>query len=112
MVAKDYFMEQRKAARLGCVVPVEGKADSVFADVRTIDISNGGIGFVSSQVLPLRKRIAVELLLEADADPVLVMGEVRWVRKIKDSEHFRVGMKFIRSVEQGSRTRLKSYFEE
>jgi len=105
-------MENRRASRQSCLVPVDSKPGTIFDQVRTVDISPGGIGFVSSAKLPLRKKIAVELLLTPDADPVLVLGEVRWVKPIAESELYRVGMKFVKSVADNSRTRLKQYFQE
>ncbi len=104
--------EQRKTYRQSCLVPVDSQNGSPFSGIRTIDISRGGIGFVSGQALPLRKKIAVELLLTQDADPVLVMGEVRWVRPIAKTNLYRIGMKFVKSVAEGGRTRLNQYFRE
>ncbi len=111
-VAMSKTNEHRRALRQSCLVPIDSKAGSPFSNVRTVDISRGGIGFVSQCALPLRKKIAVELLLTPDADPVLVMGEVRWVKPVADGDLFRVGMKFIRSVAEGGRARLKQYFRE
>ena len=104
--------EQRKINRQSCLVPVDSNPETVFSNIRTVDISRGGVGFISSAALPLNRRIAVELLLSPDADPVLVLGEVRWVRPIANSALFRVGMKFVKSVAEGGRTRLNQYFRE
>jgi len=102
---------QRKNERQSCLVPVEGRTDSAFADIRTVDISHTGIGFVSRSALPLRKKIAVELMLAPDSEPVLVLGEVRWIKPMANSSLYRVGMKFVKSVAEGGRTRLKKYFD-
>ena len=100
--------EQRKAKRYGCAVPVDGKEGSVFDHTKTVDISRNGIGFISDTALPLNEKIAVEIALSPDGEPVVVMGVVKWVRKLTDSEQFRIGMTFAQ-VLSGSQTRLNKY---
>ena len=100
--------EQRKAKRYNCTVPVDGKEGSVFEHTRTVDISRNGIGFVSDTALPLNQKIAVEIALSADGEPVVVMGVVKWVRKLTDSDQYRIGMTFA-EVLSGSQTRLNQF---
>ena len=85
---------KRKTPRFDCFVPVEGKASSVFSSTKTVDISRDGIGFLSSRPVALKERIAIELALKPDTDPVLVIGEVKWVRKLSDSDQYRIGLTF------------------
>ena len=100
--------DQRKAKRYNCIVPVDGKQGSAFDHTRTVDISRSGIGFVSDTALPLNQKIAVEIALSPDGEPVVVMGVVKWVRKLSDSDQYRIGMTFAQ-VLSGSQTRLNQY---
>jgi c-di-GMP-binding flagellar brake protein YcgR len=97
--------DKRKARRFNCLVPVDGKSGSLFSSTKTIDISKDGIGFISNHTIPLHEKIAIELALSPEAEPVLVIGEVKWVRKITDSDQFRVGLTFS-DVIDGSRDEL------
>ena len=101
----DNSSDKRKTRRFNCFVPVDGKEGSHFSAAKTVDISRDGIGFVSSRALPVNERIAIELALKPDTVPVLVIGEVRWVRKISDSEQYRIGLTFA-DVIDGSRDQL------
>ncbi len=100
--------EKRKEERFECFVPVEGKEGTSFDSTQTIDISKNGIGFISSKSVPLDKKIAVELVLNPPSDPLVVLGQVKWVRQISDSENYRVGMWFS-EVLSGSSSRLVKY---
>lgn len=100
--------EQRKAKRYNCTVPVDGKQGSPFDHTRTVDISRNGIGFISDTALPINQKIAVEIALSPDGEPVVVMGVVKWVRKLTDSDQYRIGMTFAQ-VLSGSQTRLNQY---
>lgn len=104
--------EHRKIDRTACFVPIDGKEGGIFDDIHTVDISRGGVGFISSQPIPLHKKIAVEVELGSGKDPVLMMGEVRWVRPFKNANAYRIGMKFIKVLSLGSRSRLTQYFGE
>jgi c-di-GMP-binding flagellar brake protein YcgR len=101
----DNFSDKRKTRRFNCFVPVDGKEGSHFSATKTVDISRDGIGFVSSRALPVNEKIAIELALKPDTVPVLVIGEVRWVRKISDSDQYRIGLTFSDVIE-GSREEL------
>ena len=102
--------EKRKNKRYQCHVPVDSKQGSSFDASQTIDISRDGIGFISPHVIPLNEKIAVEIALTPDSDPVLVLGMVKWVRKITDSDQYRIGMSFL-EVLSGSPRRLGKYFQ-
>ncbi|MBI3602380.1 MAG: PilZ domain-containing protein [Candidatus Omnitrophica bacterium] len=102
--------DKRAEPRRNCFVPIEGKTDSSFDQTQTVDISRHGIGFLSSYPHSMNEKIAIEIQLKADTDPVLVIGIVKWVRKLSDSEQYRVGLTFS-EVLSGSPTRLDRYFE-
>ena len=97
--------DKRKTRRFNCLVPVDGRKDSAFSSTKTVDISRDGIGFVSDHSIPLHEKIAIELALRPDAEPVLVIGEVKWVRKISDCDRYRVGLTFSDIID-GSRDEL------
>ncbi len=100
---------KRSEDRYNCFVPVEGKTGSEFDQTRTVDISRHGIGFLSAHPIPLNQKIAVEIALKPNTEPVLVVGVVKWVRKISDADQYRVGMTFSEII-SGSSTRLDKYF--
>jgi hypothetical protein len=100
---------QRTEERYNCYVPVEGKSGSEFDETKTVDISRHGIGFLSTHPIPLNQKIAVEIALKPNTEPVLVVGVVKWVRKISNSDQYRIGMTFSEII-SGSPVRLDKYF--
>lgn len=100
---------KRKNERVSCLVPIEGKRGSLFDRTKTVNISQGGLGVVSQGRIPLNKEIAIELSLKEEEEPIVVLGKVRWVTSIAQSEFFRVGLSF-ENILRGSRARLKEYF--
>jgi len=102
---------KRSEQRVNCFVPVESKTESSFDNTQTVDISRHGIGFISSHSHNINERIAIEIQLHPNTDPVLVVGTVRWVRKISDSDQYRVGLNYD-EVLSGSPKRLDRYFKE
>jgi len=112
ILLEEHAMEHRKAIRHKCFVPVEANTTSPFSDLCTFDIGKGGMGLVSRKKVPVHKHIAVEVDMVANGDPALVMGEVRWVRKDYETGTYKVGLKFIKVLSSGSRTRLKTFLGE
>ncbi len=102
-------VNQRVEARYNCFVPVEGKAGSEFDQTKTMDISRHGIGLISSQNVGINQKIALEIVLKPNTEPVMVIGVVKWVRKLDVSEQYRVGMVFSEII-SGSSTRLDKFF--
>jgi len=100
---------QRIEARYNCLVPVEGKEGSEFDKTKTLDISRHGIGFLSSHPVGINQKIALEIVLKQNTEPVMVIGVVKWVRKIEVSDQYRVGMVFSEII-SGSSSRLDKYF--
>ncbi len=95
-------MNKRRNIRQRCAVPVEAKAGTAFAKTTTLDISQGGIGFLGPR-LPLRRKIAVEILLPSQS--VLAVGKVCWSKR-ENSKLYRFGFKFSKSL-SGSLPELK-----
>ena len=100
---------KRTENRKNCFVPVESKTESSYDSTQTIDISRHGMGFLSSHPHNLNERIAIEIQLKPNTDPVLVIGTVKWVRKISDTEQYRIGINYD-EVLSGSPKRLDRYF--
>jgi c-di-GMP-binding flagellar brake protein YcgR len=101
---------KRSETRHNCFVPVESKSDSSFDQTQTVDISRHGIGFISPHAHNINERIAIEIQLNANTDPVLVIGTVKWVRKLSDSDNYRIGLNYDEII-SGSQRRLDRYFE-
>lgn len=103
--------DHRKSARKVCLVPVDGKKGSVFDLTQVIDISKGGLGFVSEHRIPVNKEVPIEIETTPEGKPIIVIGKVQWVRRIMNTKSYRVGVTF-KDVLQGSKTRLADYFKE
>ncbi len=86
--------EKRKAKRFICQVPVMCKKGTAFDNSQTIDISKGGVGLVSHKFIPVNTQMILEIALSPNSDPVLALGQVKWVRRIPVSDNYRVGMHF------------------
>jgi len=102
---------RRKNKRYDCFVPIDTKKGGQFDMSQTVDISKGGVGFVSHKSIPLNKEVAMELVLSETGESVLVMGKVKWVVPIKNTETFRVGFIF-NDIMQGSKIRFGAYFKD
>ena len=102
-------VNQRSENRRDCFVPVEGKDGCEFDCTKTFDISRHGIGFLSSQPVAINQKIALEIVLKPNTEPVMVIGVVKWVRKIEVSNQYRIGMVFSEVI-SGSPVRLDKYF--
>ena len=102
---------KRSERRHGCFVPVESKAGSAFDDTQTVDISRHGIGFVSSHAHELNEKVAIEIQLKPDTEPVLVLGVVKWVRKLSNSDQYRIGLTFEEFLSD-SKLRLHKHFSQ
>ena len=101
---------KRCEPRRNCFVPVESKLESSFDQTQTVDISRHGIGFISSHVHNINEKIAIEIQLKPNTEPVLVVGIVKWVRKISDADQYRVGLTYD-EILSGSPRRLDRYFK-
>ena len=101
-------VNHRSEARHNCFVPIEGKEGSEFDRTKTLDISRHGIGLISSRSVGINQKIALEIVLKPNTEPVMVIGVVKWVRKLGSSDQYRVGMVFSEII-SGSSTRLDKY---
>ncbi len=99
---------QRQANRKACSVFVESKKGSPFDGSWTVDLSEGGAGFVSSRYIPVNTKMAIQLELNPDESPVVAVGVVRWVTSIPGTDKFRIGLKF-EQILTGSKSRIRQY---
>ncbi|MBP9853369.1 MAG: PilZ domain-containing protein [Candidatus Omnitrophica bacterium] len=104
-------LNKRKNKRLNCEVPVESKEGAIFDASSVVDISQGGLGFVSARRIPVNKRIPIEIDLKEDDDSVLVIGRVLYSKLISGSSNYRIGVTF-ENVMRGSKVRLQQYFHK
>ena len=101
---------KRTERRNRCFVPVESKRVPTFDQSQTFDISRHGIGFISPYRHHINEKIAIAIQLEADKDPVLIIGIVKWVCRFSKTEQYRIGMNYDEII-SGSQSRLDQYFE-
>jgi len=102
-------LNQRSETRHNCLVPVEGKEGYEFDQSKTLDISQNGIGLLSSQPAAINQKIALEIVLKPNTEPIMVIAVVKWVRKLEDPpDKYRIGMVFS-DIISGSPTRLDRY---
>ncbi len=99
---------KRKNARYFCAVPVDGKQGGPFELSKTVDFSQGGLGLISDHQISLNKEIAIQLDLSEEGQSALVVGKVRWVSQIAETNHFRIGIVF-KEILQGSRAYMRNY---
>ena len=100
--------EKRQNRRVGCAVPIESKKGSRFDDSHTVDISKGGVGLVSSRPLPIDTTMAIEIDLTAAGNPILAMGQVKWVQQLP-GDGYRIGFSFT-DLAAASKNRLERHF--
>jgi len=102
-------LDKRSHPRYRCLVPVQGKQGGDFDQTKTVDIGSHGMGLISPQLISVDQKIPVELILNSQSDSVLVLGQVKWVRRLSGSRRYRIGMSFA-DVFTGSAFRLGQYF--
>jgi len=100
----------RMESRDNCFVPVESQSESSFDQTQTVDISSHGIGFISSHPHHINEKIAIEIQLKPNTDPVLAIGTVKWVRRLSVSGQYRIGMNY-EEISASSQRRLDRYFK-
>ena len=68
-----------------------------------------GSAFFLLNPIGINQKIALEIVLKPNTEPVMVIGVVKWVRKIEVSKQYRIGMVFSEII-SGSPVRLDKYF--
>ena len=101
---------KRKSARHQCAVPIEGKKGTAFANSQTVDISKDGAGLIVRDYVAINTKMAVELNLHPDEEPVIAVGQVKWIQQLPDSDAYRVGISFT-EVKANAKSRIGKYFK-
>lgn len=102
------MQNKRKNSRYPCAVPVDGKQGGPFECSKTVDFSQGGLGLISNHRISLNKEIAIQLDLSEEGQSALVVGKVRWVSQIAETNYFRIGLVF-KEMLRGSRAHMENY---
>jgi hypothetical protein len=100
-----YKKEARQGLRRECMVPVDSH-EGTFDKIRTVDISQKGVGLICNYPMPVDDDIAVKVDLTPRGESVVVWGKVRWVKRIAHTGNYRIGVKFTDQILCGSRSRL------
>ncbi len=101
--------EHRKNSRKPCQVPIDAKRQSIFDQFCSVDISKGGVGFISKKPIALSAKIAIELEVDPNQGSALMMGKVVWVKPDQKRHHYRVGIKFTKVLFPSSKSRLNVF---
>ena len=76
----------------------------------TMDLSSNGLGFCSSQAIPVDTKIIGELNLPQAAKPISITGTVRRIEKDPDKDIYICGI-FFDSIDPQDRSLLKRYVQ-
>lgn len=77
----------------------------------TIDLSVGGIRFITEHFVSPDSVIKLELTLERAKRVVNAIAQVRWIRSIYDDERYEIGVEFI-DIEREDSQFLNQYLVE
>jgi len=102
--------EKRRNERRRCTVPVESREGGIFAESQTVDLSQGGAGLIIQNYVPVNTEMAVEIDLTPKGEPILALGEVKWVRQMPDMDAYRVGLSF-KDIKRGSKAIFRKFFK-
>jgi uncharacterized protein (TIGR02266 family) len=83
--SKQSLADRRAAPRVEMEVEVDFHTDSNFYTGFTEDISEGGLFIATYQLKPIGTMVAFELSLNGQI--VRAVGEVRWVRDVREESH-------------------------
>ena len=100
--------ENRQKSRASCRVPVLCKKGTLLENSLTRDISESGIGLLAQKFVPKDTNLIMEIALSPNAEPVLAVGKVKWVRKVGYGDRYRLGMEFT-DISRNAKTRLSGY---
>jgi c-di-GMP-binding flagellar brake protein YcgR len=104
-------LERRQSFRDQCQVPVLCKRGTLLENSITRDISQHGIGLLVQKFVPKDTNLIMELSLSPKKEPVLAVGQVKWIRKVGYGDRYRLGMQFT-DLSPGAKNRLSDYLKE
>ncbi|MBM3252121.1 MAG: PilZ domain-containing protein [Candidatus Omnitrophica bacterium] len=103
--------ERRQFYRDQCQVPVLCKRGALLENSITRDISQSGIGLLVQKFVPKDTNLIMELSLAPKTEPILAVGQVKWIRKVGYGDRYRLGMQFT-DLSPGAKNRLSDYLKE
>jgi len=85
------------AETTGRVLPPLGVSEQVPADIKgvTENISTGGIGLRSEELLPANTIIRCEFQLAGNSMSIPTLLQVRWSDQVKRNGSYKLGLKFL-----------------
>ncbi len=80
-------------------------------NVNVHDLSSDGIGISSEHKLDEGDAVELEIKVPGDDIPMFVMGEVAWVKKGQDKDHYRAGIR-LSKIEHIDKVRLIKFMDK
>jgi c-di-GMP-binding flagellar brake protein YcgR len=99
MVVGDLVRERRRFVRVASDHPVQLKQvpnnyPIQVHNAMSQDISEGGIQLSSFYFYPVHSRMAFDIFLSRDSEPVQGVGRVVWIEQLPFQERYKVGFEF------------------
>ncbi len=107
---KKVSQDKRRNARYHCAVPVEAKRGTAFETSRTVDVSKNGAGLIVNKPIRVDSKMAVELQLAADGEPIIAIGRVTWIQQLPSTSLYRVGLAFT-DLEDKLKNKIDRFFD-
>lgn len=97
VVAQPTGAERRTATRVDLEIEVGLETDSNFYTGLTQDISTGGLFVATHRLRPIGERVVLKFGLPNTQQPIVVEGEVRWLREagVHTDAPTGMGLKFL-----------------
>ena len=102
--------ERRRSIRIESSVPVHYKAEQQFVTTVSKDIGENGIKFTANRFIPVFSKLLIDIFLFHNVEPVRMLTEVIWVRKLPHLDLYSIGTKFVELSKEHKK--LISYYLE
>lgn len=87
--------ERRKSIRIESSIPVHYKGEQQFITTVSRDIGENGVKFTTNRFIPVFSKLVMDIFLFHNAEPVRILTEVIWVRKLPRLDLYSIGTKFL-----------------
>lgn len=87
--------ERRKSIRIESSIPVHYKGEQQFISTVSKNIGENGIKFTTSKFIPVFSKLLMDIFLFHNTEPVRILTEVIWVRKLPRLDLYSIGTKFV-----------------
>lgn len=112
MLSPYFDDERRKYPRVYASLPMQfreiGEFDKLPRDTITKDLSEGGIRFTSSKLVPVGNRLVVNVGLEPQIEGLRSVVKIVWARKQHYSDNYELGCQFV-NMEEESKSRIARF---